>query len=259
SNIIVDCLVVLAAGSKPSWMPLLAFTLASGSLTRICFVGIATVSIYSFPLLFQEVAVSDYTASIKNAYEILMGVSAFSHNLTNGVRPFFEGHFATIEIINKYMLLFGAFYSISTLVFCSFLRRKVENHFNKSNIDIIIFTHIIICILLFNHPSPDYRLVVLLPSLAAIIVFLEYCKTYLQNEYSRVRWYILTVIFVFAVVVSWTNFYALNGFPVFVPVRAWLLLLADVTLLTLFRRIIILTKNKKLGVVPNKVARHGRK
>lgn len=241
--VFVDILIVLAAGSKPSWLPMLAFTMVSGSLKRICLVIVAVIFIYSFPLIFQGVALSDYIASIEGTYKIVSGVSHFSHNLTSGIRPFVEGSkffHTTMEVVNRYVVLFGAIYSFATLVFCFCLRRKIEDFHNKVNLDILIFIHIIICLLLFNNPSPDYRLVVLLPALAAILVFWENVKASLQSEYFRVRSYILIIVFAFSVVASWTGFYMPSGFAISSSLRAWLLVLVDVTLLMLFRRIIVL-------------------
>jgi hypothetical protein len=244
SSKIIDILLVLAACSKPSWLPLLALTLVSGSLKRISLVIIATISVYSFPLVFQGVTVSDYVASIRSTFNIIAGVSAFSHNFVNGIRPFIEGPNITIEAIYRVAFIFGAIYSFATLAL-SFYLRKMARGITKVNCDILIFTHIIICVLLFNHPSPDYRLVVLLPALAAIIVFLETRKSILRKDYFRVRILILIIVFAFSVVASWSNFYMPSHFSIFTPVRAWLLILVDVALLMLLWRFVALVDNSQ--------------
>lgn len=244
SSVVIDLLLVLAACSKPSWLPLLALTVVSGSLKRIGLVIIATMLIYSLPFIFQGVTIADYVTSIKGAYKILVGVSAFSHNFANGVRPFIEGPNVTVETIVRGVFLFGAVYSCATLALCFYLRKKAEG-INKANCDILIFIHIIICVLLFNHPSPDYRLVVLLPALAAILVFWEKSKAILRQEYFRVRSHVLIIVFAFSVSASWANFYMPSGFSIFAPVRAWLLILVDVVSLILFWRVVALVDNRQ--------------
>ncbi len=157
----------------------------------------------------------DYYKSIMKALEIMNGTVHFSNHLGS----LFSWHFGSELKIKTSLIIFGAFLSlIFVLLFnrCYALISENLEHLKVAYLMYILSLSILT--LLFNDPSPDYRLIILVPFL---IVLPNIIQLFTANKIVLI--YLSISVFCLSIVLSWSIYYLPSGFPVTSPFRALLL------------------------------------
>jgi hypothetical protein len=166
----VEFFFILLLTSKPTWGLCL---LPIPYISRVSFLRVMSISAvaYLIPLVAMNVSVSDYLNSANTAYSILANTVNFSNDII-----------AALSVINsislklqlnltsllKYSLALGFLALLSGLFFI----HKLESTTPKVKF-FLALSHVLILTLLFNRPSPDYNLIIMLPAFLVVIAVLE--------------------------------------------------------------------------------------
>lgn len=236
----LDFFIVCLVTSKPSWIPALIFVFFYGSIIRASLVVTAAIAIYMYPIVFQGVHFIDYVNNAKLAYSIVGATNAgvsFSHNMLSAIKvliyylPFGDKPISDSELssignsVNIFVLIVG-FIFLSVTLFVAYIRRKNIALNDKWAFDFLLLTHVLLCIVLFNNPSPDYRLTIILPIFAGLLLVRENAIVSSNNLSLRRAFVFLPVAI--GIISSWSNiFTGPLSFSMFVPVRGILLIAVD--------------------------------
>lgn len=234
-NFILICTIGIV-GSKPSWIPFLGLLLLPIDY-KFFLKGIFLITlVYISPLLFYDFQLTDYRDSIFKALEIMNGTIHFSNHLG----AVFQWYSGGNQIFKFVLLALGGFLSILTLaVFNRKVFFKSLSFENKKIIFLLYIMLISFLVLLFNDPSPDYRLIILIPYLIIL-------PNILQNIGGReLNTFIIYFLAIFlSIILSWSVYYLKSGFPITSPMRAVLLFICCCMTLFLALRNDIFDKKK---------------
>lgn len=234
-NFILICTIGIV-GSKPSWIPFFGLLLLPIDY-KFFLKGLVIIAlVYLSPLLFYQFHLADYQLSIIKALEIMNGTIHFSNHFGS----IFHYHFGGRHLSKVLLLIFGGILSIIMLLI--FNRKDFFNSLSVDNKKIVFLLYILLLsllVLLFNDPSPDYRLVILIPFL---IILPNILPKIGGNKINSCI--IFSVAILLSIVLSWSVYYLPSGFPISSPFRALLLFICLCLILYLAVRRDIFLKDK---------------
>jgi hypothetical protein len=240
-NAWIDLFVVLAICSKPTWGPIVVMSFLGLSPTRVFRVIAGIFLLYAIPVFFASVRYQDYIDSAKATLDIIGGAVAFSNHLYTIVAAAIKVFPQIGGDFRAHLIIGGFGYAVVSVILYVVQRSRLVEEKSRLLGDGLFFGHVLILVLLFNMPSPDYRLTVLLP----LVIFLIFGRSLQETETIQNNWnydsFAKILIILIAIATSWLGFYLKDGFPVFSPVRALCLLLCDILILT------YLYRNLKVG------------
>lgn len=163
----IEILFSLLLTSKPSWGLFLlpSFYLSKKSFLRIIFVS---TLIYLLPIFINGISIFDYVNTIKLAYSIFNNAVNFSHDLSAGVNVILVDMLnvpVNLKYFTKFFLLFG----LALLIGGSIYIHKLDNCSKKTRFA-CFFSFILLMTLIFNRPSPDYNLTIIMPLFINILM-----------------------------------------------------------------------------------------
>ena len=163
----IEVLFCLLLTSKPSWglclLPI--FYLPKKSIFRIT---LFSILIYILPIYTSGVSLFDYMKTINLALSIFEGSINFSNDLLGGVSVI-SSEILRIPINLKYLMRPFLAFGLILLLAGSLYIYKLDRYSKKTKI-LWFFSYILVLTLMFNRPSADYNLIVILPLLITIIM-----------------------------------------------------------------------------------------
>lgn len=191
-NLINALLLAIIISLKPSFGLFGIVLILFFSIKNIIPAIILILLSYSFPILIYDASYTYLIESIFSAKKQLGAPTVFCHNFACGTR--------SIGInTNKY---FSLIYSIALLPYFIYWTIKI-NKIEKGNTKLFLYTFIaIIATLALNDPSPDYRLIFLIP------IFMLFSGHININIFKKNE--VLLLITFFSLIFSFTNIYIKN-------------------------------------------------
>lgn len=195
-------LLTLLISLKPSW-GLFAFCLIYFPFSYAILSVLTIILLYTFPILFSGAGYDYMLILIKMALPIIDNTNTFCHNVTCGLRVF--GY--NSKIFNFIVVTFGLLFNIFVLINIKFLKKDYSLKLKV----IISFFIALFTTLLINNPSPDYRLLILMPSFALFIFIINYYSVNLKKFHYNLI--ILSYCFIFSFInISIVNFIPFHTF-----------------------------------------------
>lgn len=193
-NLLKIICVSILASLKPVFLVYLASYYFSDKFKYFVFASFLTLISYFIPILFFN---ADYDYLLKAINDALPHISnqiKYCNSLSCTLRLF------DLTISKKILILFAFIYLFSSFIFDKIFL-KLKDTFQKFFYYFSIST---IMLLIFNDPSPDYRLTFLLPFF--IVILANYHSFSFQNR--------LLSLFSFFLIFSFTNI-SIPGVPAF--------------------------------------------
>jgi hypothetical protein len=233
---LVEFLYIFLICTKPTW-GLLVLPLFFISKKSFYAVLIISLLIYLMPIIFFGVHFIDYINSMNFAYSYMYNATNFTNDIVGSISQL-TWIFLKFQIDYKNFTKFFIFVGFVVLVL-SFLYIFSLKHINKKEKFFLFLAHVSISTLLFNRPSPDYNLPILLPLFIVIIDIIA-------NNQGLSKKTVNFLAFVFFMISSW-GFLILgkDQLQLWVPIRSLGLIFLNIAMLTWAPKL-IKSKNSKL-------------
>lgn len=230
---IFEILIILLVGTKPSW-GLMLFPLLFLSVYSFFRAIFFIILIYLIPIIFFNISILDYISCAKQAYLIMKSAINFQHDILAGaqvVSVAFKTNFFDISNVQLYSLILGLTWYFFGLIYLKFIKSK-----NKSQKLFFAFSHTLLCILLFNRPSPDYNLV---PILTIVIVLIDMlAEAQMLTNKDKI---IIVTIFTF--IGTWLNFFSKSEVSLIIPFRTFALMVFNMLIIFYFSKKVLKVKS----------------
>jgi hypothetical protein len=192
-------LLTVLISLKPSW-GLFVFCLIFFPINYIILSILTIFLLYTFPIMYSGAGYDYLLILIKMALPIIDNTNTFCHNFTCSLRVFnYNNQFSNFIIV-----ILALAFNIFSLVKLKFFKPGYS-----VNLKIIIsFFIALFTTLLINNPSPDYRLLILMPAIPLFIYIMDFYDLNL----SRANYYLIILSYIF--IFSFINISIVNFFPI---------------------------------------------
>ena len=163
------------------------------------------IALYTFPIFYSSASYDYMLTLIKMALPIIDNTNTFCHNFSCAIRVFWQNTQSLDIVIVVFGILINIAICIKLLIF--------SPNYNFQRKLLISFTFATFTTLLINNPSPDYRLLILMPFTQLAF----YNMDFFDIQLNKIQYYFFTISY--TLIFSFINIPIVDFPPIYTLLR----------------------------------------